>query len=36
MWKKKEEKKKEEKEESLLQELCGDDAELYDFLSYCL
>jgi len=35
MWKKKEE-KKEEKEESLLKELCGDDAELYDFLSYCL
>jgi hypothetical protein len=35
MWKKKEE-KKEEKEESLLKELCGDDAELYDFLSYYL
>ena len=35
MWKKKEE-KKEEKEESLLKELCGDDANLYDFLSYCL
>ena len=36
MWKKKEEKKeeKEEKEESLLKELCGDDAKLYDFLSY--
>ena len=33
MWKKKEE-KKEEKEESLLKELCADDAELYDFLSY--
>ena len=33
MWKKKEE-KKEEKEESLLKELCGDDAKLYDFLSY--
>src|SRR4030042_3432395 len=33
MWKKKE-KKKEEKEESLLKELCGDDAKLYDFLSY--
>jgi hypothetical protein len=32
MWKKKEE-KKEEKEESLLKELCGDDAQLYDFLS---
>jgi hypothetical protein len=32
MWKKKEE-KKEEKEESLLKELCGDDAKLYDFLS---
>jgi len=32
MWKKKEE-KKEEKEESLLKELCGDDARLYDFLS---
>ena len=36
MWKKKEVKKeeKEEKEESLLKELCGDDAKLYDFLSY--
>jgi len=35
MWKKKGEKKeeKEEKEESLLKELCGDDAKLYDFLS---
>jgi len=33
MWKKKEE-KKEEKGESLLKELCGDDAKLYDFLSY--
>jgi len=32
MWKKKEE-KKEEKEESLLKELCGDDAKLYDVLS---
>src|SRR4030042_1674521 len=32
MWKKKEE-KKEEKVESLLKELCGDDAQLYDFLS---
>jgi hypothetical protein len=33
MWKKKEKKeKKEEQEESLLKELCGDDAELYDFL----
>jgi len=29
MWK-----KKEEKEESLLKDLCGDDAKLYDFLSY--
>ena len=38
MWKKKEEKKeeKEEKEESLLKELCGDDAKLYDFLSQTL
>ncbi len=36
MWKKKEEKKEEEKEESLLEELCGDDAKLYDFLSYYL
>ena len=36
MWKKKEDKKedkKEEKEESLLKELCGDDAKLYNFLS---
>jgi hypothetical protein len=33
MWKKKEE-KKEEREESLLKELCGDDAKLYDFLGY--
>jgi len=32
MWKKEEE-KKEEKEESLLKELCGDDAKLYDLLS---
>jgi hypothetical protein len=32
MWKKKEEKK----EESLLKELCGDDAKLYDFLSRLL
>jgi hypothetical protein len=32
MWKKKEE-KEEEREESLLKELCGDDAKLYDFLS---
>jgi len=32
MWKKREE-KKEEKEESLLKELCGDDAKLYDVLS---
>jgi hypothetical protein len=32
MWKKKEE-KKDEKEESLLKELCGDDAKLYDFLN---
>jgi len=30
MWEKKEDKK----EESLLKELCGDDAKLYDFLSY--
>ena len=39
MWKKKEKKKedkKEEKEESLLKELCGDDAKLYDFLGYYL
>ena len=38
MWKKKEKKKevKEVKEESLLKELCGDDAKLYDFLSYYL
>ena len=35
MWKKKEE-KKEEKEKSLLKELCGDDAKLYDFLSVLL
>ncbi|OGN90497.1 MAG: hypothetical protein A2Z70_01120 [Chloroflexi bacterium RBG_13_48_17] len=33
MGKKKEEEKEEEKEESLLKELCGDDAKLYDFLS---
>ena len=35
MWKKKEKKKevKEVKEESLLKELCGDDAKLYDFLN---
>jgi hypothetical protein len=33
MWIKKEE-KKEEKEESLLKELCGDDAKIYDVLSY--
>jgi hypothetical protein len=33
MWKKKEEKKEEEKEENLLEEMCGDDAKLYDFLS---
>src|SRR4030066_671647 len=33
MWKKKEE-KKEEKEESVLKELGGDDAKLYDFRSY--
>jgi hypothetical protein len=33
MSKKKEEEKGEEKEESLLKELCGDDATLYDFLS---
>jgi hypothetical protein len=32
MWKNREE-KKEEKEESLLKELCGDDAKLYDVLS---
>ena len=32
MWKKKEE-KKEEKEENLLEELCGDDAKLYNFIS---
>ena len=38
MWKKKEEKKEEEEkqEEDLLKELCGDDAKLYDFLSYYL
>jgi len=42
-WKKKqekkeviEEKKEEKKEESLLKELCGDDAKLYDFLSHYL
>ena len=37
MWRKKEqekEEKEEEKEESLMKELCGDDAKLYDFLSY--
>jgi len=33
MWKKKEGKKEEKKEISLLKELCGDDAKLYDFLS---
>jgi hypothetical protein len=33
---KKEEEKGEEKEESLLKELCGDDAKLYDFLSLYL
>jgi hypothetical protein len=33
MWKKKEQKQEEKKEESLLKELCGDDAKLYDFLS---
>ena len=33
MWWKKKEEKKEKKEESLLKELCGDDAKLYDFLS---
>jgi len=33
MWKKKEEEKEEVKEVSLLKELCGDDAKLYDFLS---
>jgi len=36
MWKKKEEKKEEKQEESLLKEVCGDDAKLYDFLSYYL
>jgi hypothetical protein len=39
MWKKKEKKQeetKEEKEESLLKELCGDDAELFDLLSRSL
>jgi hypothetical protein len=41
MWKKKKkekekEGKEEEKEVSLLEELCGDDAKLYDFLSSCL
>jgi len=35
MWKKKKEKKA-EKEESLLKEVCGDDAKLYDFLSLYL
>jgi len=35
MWKKKE-KQKEEKEESLLKELCGDDAKLYDVLGRML
>jgi hypothetical protein len=33
MWRKKEEKKQEKKEETLLEELCGGDARLYDFLS---
>jgi hypothetical protein len=33
MWKKKRAEKKEEKEESLLKELCGEDAKLYDVLS---
>jgi hypothetical protein len=33
MWKKKEEKKEEKEEENLLKELCGDDAQLYYFLS---
>jgi len=33
MWKKKEDKKEEKKEVSLLEELCGDDTKLYDFLS---
>ena len=37
MWRKKkekkQEKKKEKKEQSLLKELCGDDVDLYDFLS---
>jgi hypothetical protein len=34
MWRKrKTDKKKKDKEESLLEELCGDDAELYDFLA---
>jgi len=33
---KKKEEKKEEREESLLMELCGDDAKLYDFLSRSL
>ena len=33
MWKKKAKKKEEEKEVSLLKELCGDDAELYNFLT---
>jgi len=39
-WKKKKEKQEEEKEEvkeeSLLKELCGDDAQLYDFVSHYL
>jgi len=34
--KRKTDKKKEEKEENLLKELCGDDAELYDFLGSSL
>jgi hypothetical protein len=33
MWKKKEKKEEKKEEESLLQELCGDDAELYSLLS---
>jgi hypothetical protein len=36
MWWKKKEEKEEKKEESLLKELCGDDAKLYDFLSHYL
>jgi hypothetical protein len=36
MWKKKEEKKEEKEQEDLLKELCGDDSELYYFLSYRL